>query len=85
MVGILVAGVYWNWVYQVLVYGIGGLFALGGSSDTTSGFLWSGSNRLPAGRLVLDTTVVPIPAAAWLFGSALLGLVGISRRKKLKA
>lgn len=26
-------------------------------------------------------TIVPIPAAAWLFGSALLGLVGYSRRK----
>lgn len=25
---------------------------------------------------------VPLPAAAWLFGSALFGLVGISRRKK---
>ena len=25
---------------------------------------------------------VPIPAAAWLFGSALVGLVGIGRRKK---
>jgi len=27
-------------------------------------------------------TSVPIPAAAWLFGSGLLGLVGIARRKK---
>lgn len=27
-------------------------------------------------------TVVPVPAAAWLFGSGLLGLVGIARRKK---
>ncbi|ARN74124.1 hypothetical protein BST96_08310 [Oceanicoccus sagamiensis] len=26
-------------------------------------------------------TVVPVPAAAWLFGSALVGLVGIGRRK----
>ena len=26
--------------------------------------------------------VVPIPAAAWLFGSGLLGLVGVARRKK---
>ena len=26
-------------------------------------------------------TVVPLPAAAWLFGSALLGLIGYSRRK----
>lgn len=27
-------------------------------------------------------TVVPVPAAVWLFGSGLLGLVGIARRKK---
>ena len=26
--------------------------------------------------------VVPVPAAAWLFGSGLLGLVGVARRKK---
>ncbi|MGB5716088.1 MAG: VPLPA-CTERM sorting domain-containing protein [Gammaproteobacteria bacterium] len=25
---------------------------------------------------------VPLPAAFWLFGSGLLGLVGIARRKK---
>lgn len=28
------------------------------------------------------TSVVPIPAAAWLFGTALFGLAGVSRRKK---
>ncbi|MEA3242882.1 MAG: VPLPA-CTERM sorting domain-containing protein [Pseudomonadota bacterium] len=27
------------------------------------------------------SSVVPIPAAVWLFGSGLLGLVGIARRK----
>ncbi|BAV33871.1 hypothetical protein SCL_1566 [Sulfuricaulis limicola] len=27
-------------------------------------------------------TVVPVPAAVWLFGSGLLGLVGMARRKK---
>ena len=27
---------------------------------------------------------VPVPAAVWLFGSGLLGLVGIARRKKMK-
>jgi hypothetical protein len=27
-------------------------------------------------------SVVPVPAAVWLFGSGLLGLIGISRRKK---
>lgn len=29
-----------------------------------------------------QTSVVPIPAAAWLFGSALLGLVGVGRRRR---
>jgi hypothetical protein len=28
------------------------------------------------------TTVIPVPPALWLFGSGLLGLVGIARRKK---
>jgi len=28
------------------------------------------------------TSAVPVPAAVWLFGSGLLGLVGITRRKK---
>jgi peptidyl-prolyl cis-trans isomerase A (cyclophilin A) len=38
----------------------------------------------PANQLVQinNVSVVPIPAAAWLFGSGLLGLVGIARRKK---
>ena len=27
-------------------------------------------------------TVIPVPAAVWLFGSGLLGLVGVARRKK---
>lgn len=32
--------------------------------------------------LSVDSTVVPIPAAVWLFGSGLIGLVGVARRKK---
>jgi hypothetical protein len=28
-------------------------------------------------------TVVPVPAAVWLFGSGLIGLVGLARRKKV--
>lgn len=31
---------------------------------------------------VWEVSAVPIPAAAWLFGSGLLGLVGVARRKK---
>ena len=30
----------------------------------------------------MDVQVVPVPAAVWLFGSGLLGLVGVARRKK---
>ncbi|UCB55421.1 MAG: VPLPA-CTERM sorting domain-containing protein, partial [Thiotrichales bacterium] len=30
-----------------------------------------------------EETVVPVPAAAWLFGSGLLGLAGVARRKEM--
>ena len=30
----------------------------------------------------LNTAVVPVPAAVWLFGSGLLGLAGVARRSK---
>lgn len=35
------------------------------------------------GTVVADLSAVPVPAAVWLFGSGLLGLVGISRRRKV--
>ena len=40
-------------------------------------------NLSTAGMLTYtsNATVVPVPAAAWLFGSGLLGLVGVARRK----
>jgi len=34
------------------------------------------------GAFRVNASVVPIPAAVWLFGSGLLGLVGMARRKK---
>jgi hypothetical protein len=34
--------------------------------------------------LTVVPTVVPVPAAVWLFGSGLLGLVGIARSKKFR-
>ena len=46
--------------------------------------IWSSAGDNTSGDLAmtLTGTVVPIPAAVWLFGSGLLGLVGIARRKK---
>lgn len=35
----------------------------------------------PGGSCVELTSTVPIPAAVWLFGSGLLGLLGVARRK----
>ena len=32
--------------------------------------------------ILITPKVIPIPAAAWLFGTALIGLVGFSRRRK---
>lgn len=37
------------------------------------------------GEYSLSIAVVPIPAAAWLFGSGLAGLLGVARRKKISA
>jgi hypothetical protein len=30
----------------------------------------------------VSLTAVPVPAAVWLFGSGILGLVGVARRRK---
>ena len=60
------------------------LFALGGFSDTLTGsqLLFQSSSAAPNARL--DLQPVPVPAAAWLFGSAVLGMAGVNRRKLVK-
>ncbi len=59
---------------------------------TVQNQLWAFTNDTTAGselawlekKLVLDiTTVVPVPAAAWLFGPA-LGLLGLARRRNAR-
>lgn len=34
------------------------------------------------GNWLVRDTVIPVPAAVWLFGSGLIGLIGVARRKK---
>lgn len=51
----------------------------------SSGSVWPddfGDTAIPFGVVEFDVSVVPIPAAAWLFGTALVGLVGISKSRK---
>ena len=50
--------------------------AIGSGSDTQSDHLYIDNIR------VNPASVVPVPAAFWLFGSGLVGLIGIARRKK---
>ena len=48
------------------------------------GFRWELSNNGNTGSYSVSTPIpqVPVPAAAWLFGSALMGLVGVTKRRK---
>ena len=42
----------------------------------------SADNDLAEDQAFLSGVLVPVPAAAWLFGSSLLGLLGLQRRKQ---
>lgn len=42
----------------------------------------SSINPLELYSITISTNPVPVPAAIWLFGSGLIGLVGVARRKK---
>ena len=63
----------------------GGVIELGGYEtatirDSSYNFLAEGTRTIVSGRIV-GSSVVPIPATVWLFGSALAGLGWINRRK----
>ena len=61
------------------VWGMGG--SCGGLYSATS-YVTVGATSIIGGEgCGVSTAVVPIPAAAWLFGSALIGLAGIKRKK----
>jgi len=50
--------------------------------DESREFEWSGNYTL---TYIYDTDIppIPVPAAVWLFGTALVGFIGISRRRKV--
>jgi hypothetical protein len=62
----------------------GGSITIGGTCDVTDPI----TITMPAGVTFTSasgqflTAPVPVPAAVWLFGSGLLGLIGVARRKK---
>lgn len=50
-------------------------------ADSTSGITNAESPYAGSVLFRLDAPVVPIPSAIWLFGSGLIGLIGLARRK----
>jgi hypothetical protein len=58
-----------------------GTGALSGNGFDLTQATWSLSAQATGGTYSMTVTAVPVPAAVWLFGSGLLGLVGASRRK----
>lgn len=59
---------------------------LGVAGETVSVVIASSLNGVSFGYIsagiATPSAVVPLPAAIWLFGSALVGLIGVGRRKK---
>ena len=58
-----------------------------GSSFASLGFITGSyvstlTNGSITDTVIVNISAVPAPAAVWLFGSGLLGLIGIARRKK---
>ena len=61
-------------------YTIDGAFHVGGAGFTSVAY----TVHLE-GHVGSAVSAIPVPAAAWLFGSGLVGLAGIARRRKSKA
>ncbi len=40
--------------------------------------------RISGNTLAVDLAPIPVPAAVWLFGTGLLGIVSIARRRRIK-
>jgi hypothetical protein len=70
---------------QVLGFGCSGIGLVSFDLDSAGNWSIFGEEAFDiggSGQLVLST--VPVPAAVWLFGTALIGLVGFGKRKAAK-
>lgn len=54
---------------------------LSGNAFDITGVNWTFSASAVGTSYSMTMTAVPVPAAVWLFGSGLLGLIGVARRK----
>ncbi|MFZ5621977.1 MAG: VPLPA-CTERM sorting domain-containing protein [Pseudomonadota bacterium] len=63
-------------------YAMGDGVGVGGNPMADGPFQGYNANFDITSITITDITTIPVPAAAWLFGSGLLGLVGVARRRK---
>jgi hypothetical protein len=69
--------------YTLEFLGFGTLTGSGFTVDDSFRVLENGSASVDlVGRITSTPAVVPVPAAVWLFGSGLLGLYGVGKRRK---
>jgi hypothetical protein len=81
----IIAGGITDWThfnYDIILNGpdAGGGFSL--AFNPVCGAVTGCFSDIFIDNVEINTSVVPVPAAVWLFGSGLLGLVGVARRKK---
>jgi len=88
----LVADLLWDWtggldvpmhfdMAIVMSSGAIGIETIDGDGDGIIGSSMD-SGPFPGFNAAINLYPIPVPAAVWLFGSGLLGLVGIAKRKK---
>lgn len=77
----LASSYIFNWTNEIFSLSTGGASSVTLEFDLISGGYASFDNLVVAASDIAgDVTAVPIPAAAWLFGSALIGLLGLKRK-----
>ncbi len=78
--GLLTAAGYSAHIFRGLELTTADSFSLTGATGIS--FSTTTNSHVDEMRIITAASPVPVPAAVWLFGSALLGLTGMSRRKK---
>jgi len=71
-----------TWGIYVLDIDLADFNFLGSSPVETIRLNIGNASAVPSFIGAYNTSPIPVPAAVWLFGSGLLGLVGVARRKK---
>ncbi len=72
--GMILAG-----TYQLLIDGSVSAIGLPATSHSPFAPLVNGESKAGVSLQFSDAAVVPVPAAVWLFGSGLLGLIGVAK------